>query len=123
MGYYYKGYDIASHDGGYTIPGEPVGIFATARLAEDWIDANGEGVDEFEINEIERLTVEYGEWLKANDLPEMSADELINETVEIADGEERHICNDEQRNWLRDFIDRWDVAQDAEMWNWKKGDA
>lgn len=53
---------------------------------------------------LETLTEEYGIWLKANKLPEMSAEEVLYEGV-----------NQEQREWLHDFIERWDEAARREI--------
>lgn len=52
------------------------------------------------------LYAEYGEWLKANNLPEQSAEELL--------FERGHKMSSKQRAYLQDFIDRWDAAQYAE---------
>jgi hypothetical protein len=45
------------------------------------------------------LIDEYATWTRVNDLPPMSADELLYEEI-----------SDEQRRWLSDFIRRWNEA-------------
>ena len=51
------------------------------------------------------LTAVYGRWLKANDLPEVCAFDLIHE-----DG-----LTHRQRNWLSRFICAWDRALDLTL--------
>ena len=52
---------------------------------------------------IDTLTQEYGEWLDQNNLPQMSADELLyDDSIKKTP---------EQEKYLQDFINRWDDAQ------------
>ena len=46
-----------------------------------------------------QLTAEYQAYCDANELPHMSADELICETL-----------TDAQRAWVSQFINRWEAA-------------
>jgi hypothetical protein len=53
-------------------------------------------------DKIGHLVSEYESWLKQNNLPEMSADELLyDESIEKTE---------EQKKYLQDFIQRWDNA-------------
>ncbi len=52
----------------------------------------------------DELSQEYQEWTKQNNLPEMSADELLyDDSIEKTP---------EQEKYLRDFLNRWDSADD-----------
>jgi hypothetical protein len=52
----------------------------------------------------DELSQEYQEWTKQNNLPEMSADELLyDDSIEKTP---------EQEKYLKDFIDRWDSTDD-----------
>ena len=52
------------------------------------------------------LVGEYQSWLEQNNLPKMSADELLADlSIEKTD---------EQKAWLQTFIDRWEDAMDAD---------
>jgi len=52
----------------------------------------------------DELTQEYQEWVKQNNLPEMSADELLyDDSIEKTP---------EQEKYLKDFLDRWDSTDD-----------
>ena len=53
---------------------------------------------------LEMLIAEYHEWMSEQELPLMSADELLAE-----DG-----LTDYQKGWLNDFLARWDAEVDAE---------
>jgi hypothetical protein len=55
------------------------------------------------------LCAEYEAWLKANNLPALSADELIFE-----DG-----VTKKQREWLADFSNRWEDAAEEERKSFK----
>jgi hypothetical protein len=57
-------------------------------------------------DEIAMLSQEYIKWLEQNNLPKMSADELL------ADLSIKK--TDEQKAWLQTFIDRWEDAMDAD---------
>lgn len=50
------------------------------------------------------LVHEYDDFLAANKLPPGSADEHVNDPA----------ITQEQREWLQDFINRWQSAEDAE---------
>lgn len=57
-------------------------------------------------DEIAMLSQEYIKWLEQNNLPKMSADELLADlSIEKTD---------EQKAWLQTFIDRWEDAMDAD---------
>lgn len=50
---------------------------------------------------IDRMVDEYNEWLKVNNLPPESADDVIL----------RDDLTEEQRDWLFSFIDEWERAE------------
>ena len=54
------------------------------------------------------LSAEYIVWCDAQNLPAMSADELVRET---------EITTEAQRIWLSDFINRWEIAAAIEDGN------
>lgn len=57
-------------------------------------------------DEIAMLSQEYIKWLEQNNLPKMSADELLADlSIEKTD---------EQKAWLQTFINRWEDAMDAD---------
>ncbi len=63
------------------------------------------------LGNIDALTAEYQQWMEDNDIPveiRGSADEMLLVM------EENEILDDDQRNWLTDFIQRWEVVQDAD---------
>ena len=56
---------------------------------------------------IDTLTQEYQEWLSQNNLPQMSADELLYDySIEKTE---------EQKEYLQNFIDRWDAASKMDI--------
>ena len=56
-------------------------------------------------NIIDQLSQEYGEWLNQNNLPEISADELLyDDSIKKTP---------EQEKYLQDFIDKWDNSDDS----------
>lgn len=73
------------------------------------VSMNEENMEEADMNfndEIASLSIEYKNWLEKNNLPLMSADELLSDySIEKTD---------EQKAWLQTFIDRWDDAQNAD---------
>jgi hypothetical protein len=73
------------------------------------VSMNEEDMEEADMNfndEIASLSIEYKNWLEKNNLPIMSADELLSDySIEKTD---------EQKAWLQTFIDRWDDAQNAD---------
>jgi len=54
----------------------------------------------------DNLTLEFTAWCKANNLPLMSADELLYEVAETA--------TRDQNQYISEFIERWHEAQAAE---------
>lgn len=54
----------------------------------------------------------YGDWLKAEGLPNMSADELMVEEVTPA-----------QFKWLRHFVDAWDAVCEIEQLEYRAAKA
>jgi hypothetical protein len=61
---------------------------------------------------IDTLTKEYQNWIKENELPNLSADELAVETRTDEHGDEELIVNSDQRLWLNDFISRWEKVDE-----------
>jgi len=56
---------------------------------------------------IDTLTQEYGEWLDQNNLPQISADELLyDDSIEKTE---------EQKQYLKNFIDKWDAASKMDI--------
>jgi hypothetical protein len=58
------------------------------------------------IEKIDEMIVEYDKWCIENKLPMLSADELIEEE----DEEGNSLTTAEQKQYLYNFIERWDNA-------------
>ena len=56
---------------------------------------------------IEALTNEYDAYLTTHGLPKMCAEELLYEMIDMG-------VDDTHREWLSDFVDRWNIAQEFE---------
>jgi hypothetical protein len=69
---------------------------------------------EFYMDTIESLTEEYAVWTKENDLPAMSADELLVQTKSGELDDDELITTSSQRIYLQSFINRWEEAEERE---------
>lgn len=56
----------------------------------------------------DKLMAEYDRFLEQEDLPELSADELIVQTND----DDIELVTDAQRAWLADFIERWELMEE-----------
>jgi hypothetical protein len=56
---------------------------------------------------LDTLIIEFQAWCKGNNLPQMSADELFCEKVDVLTAE--------QKSYLLEFIERWEEAEDHEV--------
>lgn len=65
-------------------------------------------------NLINELTNEYQTWCKENNYPYLSADELLAQTTGDDDMEVFVVDNANDRQWLLDFINRWDAVTSIE---------
>ena len=60
---------------------------------------------------INKLTDIYTDWIDKNKLENASADEVLMGTPNLTD---------KQREWLKEFIEIWDKAQDVESWLYER---
>jgi len=60
---------------------------------------------------INKLTDIYTDWIDKNRLENASADEVLMGTPNLTD---------KQREWLKEFIEIWDKAQDVESWLYER---
>ena len=60
---------------------------------------------------INKQTDIYTDWIDKNRLENASADEVLMGTPNLTD---------KQREWLKEFIEIWDKAQDVESWLYER---
>lgn len=68
-----------------------------------WIGEARDYAEAHPLETIDQLTTEYQDWCARNGLPQISADELLHETL-----------TDEQRRYVSEFLIRWDEAAERE---------
>ena len=83
---------------------------AERYMWDEWLCGEASPID-IEMSELDCLIAEYNNFLESTGLPSMSADELLVQTKPDSD---EYITNQWQRNYLWDYINRWEVSIDLD---------